>query len=68
MTHEQKVEYRKYSKEALIIEIDHLLDKFENEIRAKVINEIISKAHCANSDCFECAFGDEEKGCLLKGV
>ena len=32
--------------------------------RADAIEEIISKAHCEDADCFECPFGTAEK-CLL---
>lgn len=36
------------------------------QIKADAIDECISKAHCDDADCFECAFGNSDKGCLLK--
>lgn len=36
-----------------------------NDAYRKGNADIISKAHCDDADCFECAFGSAEK-CLLK--
>lgn len=46
-----------------ITEINQALTKRE-QIRTEAIDEIISKAHCEDADCFECPFGTAEK-CLL---
>lgn len=35
------------------------------EVEKMVRADIIAKSHCEDADCFECAFGSDEK-CLLK--
>lgn len=32
----------------------------------EAIEKIKSKAHCDDVECWDCAFGDAEVGCLLK--